>query len=272
MNLSTMTAPSNGHGKNQVQPEIAFQVYKTSNYGLFKMMGDNRNINLLHVSRLVESFKEKHLICPIIVNEKYEVIDGQHRLQASIEVGVPVYYIKVPGYGINEVQQLNTNQKNWIKMDYLHSYCAEGKKPYLEFREFMDRFPDFQIKSAERIILLRSGAGSQAKNKIGKTINMKDFEEGKLIIPNILKSYSIARKIMDFKPFFENFGSGTFVAALIPLLTKSKVYEHKEMLHKLNNCPIKLTDCVNVAGYRMLLEDIYNYKRQKGNKVSFKYE
>jgi hypothetical protein len=41
---------------------------------------------------------------------------------------------------------------------------------------------------------------------------------------------------------------------------------------KLGVCPKKLQDCLNVEAYRMLLEDIYNHKRQKDNKVSFRYE
>lgn len=268
MSLKTAPTPTNG-SVHKSQPEVAYQVLKTFNYSLFKFMGDNRNVNLLHVSRLIQSFKEKHLVCPLIVNEKYEVIDGQHRLHACIETGMPVYYIKIQGYGINEVQQLNTNQKNWNKIDYLHSFCSEGKKPYLEFQEFMNTFPDFQIKAAERIIALKSSAD----RKTGKNaVNMRDFENGKLVIPNITRSYIIARRISELKPFFEGYNNGTFVAAIIPLLIKSKSYNHKEMLHKLSNWAIRLTVCNDVASYRILLEDIFNYKRQKENKVSFKYE
>lgn len=100
---------------------------------------------------------------------------------------------------------------------------------------------------------------------------MKDFEEGKLKIPDIKKSYVIAKKIMDYKPFYENFYRGTFVSALVPLISKSEPYNHKEMIHKLSVCPIRLKDCNTVENYRSLLEDIYNYKRQKETKVSFKY-
>ncbi|MGN6438494.1 MAG: ParB N-terminal domain-containing protein [Agriterribacter sp.] len=246
-------------------------VLMTKNYDLFKLMADNRNVNLLHVRRLIDSFNEHHIVCPIIVNEKYEVIDGQHRLHAARETGKPVYYIVMKGYGIKEVQVLNTNQKNWNKNDYLEMYCAAGRKEYLQFKQFMVDFPDFQIQSAERIIALRA-SGSVKKDVDGKTMNMKYFEEGSLEIPDIRKSYSVARKLLDFKPFYSNFSRGTFVSAMIPLLTKSKVYDHREMIHKLSSCPIKLTDCDKVETYRLLLETIFNYKRQKENKVSFRYE
>ena len=269
--MQTQIAPTPRiNGSVQKSCESVLNVYKTYDYGLFKIMSDNRTINLLHVQRLVESFHAKHLVCPIIVNERHEVIDGQHRLLASKETGLPVYFIVLKGYGINEVQVFNTNQKNWTKMDFLNMYCQEGRKPYLEFKEFMDHFPDFAIQASERILTGKLNGGRQGKIA-GRRAAMKDFEEGKLVIPNLAKSYALARKIMDFKPFYPGFNRGTFVSAVLPLFS-SKVYSHKEMLHKLETAKIALTDCPNIPAYRMLLEDIYNYKRQKENKVSFRYE
>jgi hypothetical protein len=250
--------------------EVVYSVYLTYDYGKFKIMPDNRNINLLHVRRLVESFRRRHLVSPIIVNQFLEVIDGQHRLQAAKETKYPIHYIVVDGYAIEEVTILNTNQKNWQKIDYLHSYCSEGRKPYLEFKKFMDDFPDFGIQPAERILTGLTYGRKQGLLE-GKKVHLKSFEEGKLNIPNLSNSYQVARKLLDFKPFYENFNRGTFVSAMIPLF-KSKNYNHKEMIHKLSVCPIKLQDCQNVEAYRLLLEDIYNHKRLKENKVSFRYE
>lgn len=252
--------------------EPVLGVFRTTDYSIFKIMADNRDVNQLHVQRLINSFKEKHLISPIIVNDRMQVIDGQHRLQASKETGLPVYYIIIPGYGIDEVQVLNTNQKNWNKADFLEMYCANGVKVYLQFKEFMAHFPDFGIQGAERILTLSAkGANKLIGQRHDRRMQMKHFEEGKLIIPNLEKSYTIARKIMDFKPFFSDYTRGTFISALLPLFA-SKNYNHKEMIHKLGSCPIKMTACTNVEAYRMLLEDIYNWKRLKENKVSFRYE
>lgn len=267
--MTTAIAPTTKiHGNVHNRNQTVYSVLVTGNYGMFKIMPDNRNLNLLHVKRLVESFNERYLVCPIIVNEKYEVIDGQHRLRACIETNRPVYYIVIKGYGIKEVQILNTNQKNWNKLDFLDMYCAEGKKEYLEFRAFMDDFPDFKIQATERIL---TGITLGKKvNKAGIKVKQRDFEEGKLHIPDLQKSYSYAKKLMDFKPYFNEFSSGLFVSSMLPLFT-NKQYNHKEMIHKLSVCPIKLYPCRDVGQYRLLLEDIYNHKRQKENKVSFRY-
>lgn len=267
--MTTAIAPTTqSNGNVRTRNQTVYSVLMTGNYDLFKIMPDNRNLNLLHVKRLVESFNDKYLVCPIIVNEKYEVIDGQHRLEACKETKRPIYYIMIKGYGIKEVQILNTNQKNWNKLDFLHMYCAEGKKTYLEFKKFMDDFPDFKIQASERIL---TGHTSGKKTTVaGAKAAMRDFEEGKLHIPDLNKSYSHAKKLMDFKPFFNDYSSGLFVSAMLPLFS-NKTYNHKEMLHKLSVCPIKLYPCRDIPQYRLLLEDIYNHKRQKENKVSFRY-
>lgn len=270
MSVATM---SKTNGVNHAaRDKTAYSVLMTYDYDKFKLMPNNRIINMLHVRRLMESFKFLFLICPIIVNEKFHVIDGQHRLRVCKELGLPVYYIMIPGYGIKEVQVLNANQSNWKKMDHLKSYCAEGVPAYLEFKKFMDDFPDFNFQSIERIIQLRVGGDRQQKKFSGKSVHQKYFEEGKLQIPNIQRSYIVARKIMDFKTYTNRYNDGKFVSCIIPLLVKSKTYDHKEMLYKLSNCPNKLVKCADSASYRMLLEDIYNYKRLKENKVSFRYE
>ena len=271
MQTTLAPTPTIKNGNVLHKADAVCMVYKTHNYDLFKIMDDNRDINLLHVKRLVQSFEHQHLICPIIVNEKMQVIDGQHRLHASKETGLPVYYIVLPGYGIKQVQVLNTNQKNWNRMDFLAMYCEQKKPAYLELRQFMQDFPDFGIQAAMCLIKLNSGKSQGTLD--GKKVHMKDFEEGKLTIPNITKSYVYARKVLEFKPYYKEYYRGAFVAAIIPLFS-SKIYNHKEMLHKLECCPadLRIRDAKKVIGYRLQLEDIYNWKRQKENKVSFKYE
>jgi hypothetical protein len=145
--------------------------------------------NLAKELRLVESFNVKHLICPIIVNEKMQVIDGQHRLQASRETGSPVHYIVVAGYGIEEVQRLNNNQKNWTKADFLEMYCAQGVRVYLEFKDFSNAFPELGFQACERI-LTGFSSGKRTGHVGGKKAQMMDFQEGKLTIPNLGLSWT----------------------------------------------------------------------------------
>ena len=60
------------------------QIHSTCDLGIFKILEGNRNINLGHVERLVKSIQENGFLkMPIIVNDDFEVIDGQHRLMAA---------------------------------------------------------------------------------------------------------------------------------------------------------------------------------------------
>ena len=60
-------------------------VLSTTDYAKFKTLQGNRDVNKLHVSRLKESFKTAYLLSPIVVNQYYEIIDGQHRYEAAKE-------------------------------------------------------------------------------------------------------------------------------------------------------------------------------------------
>jgi disulfide oxidoreductase YuzD len=72
--------------------KVKNRVYSTTNYNQFKYLKGNRAITELHVRRLVEAIKEKDLQVPIIVDEKMNVVEGQHRLEAYKIVGKDQYY------------------------------------------------------------------------------------------------------------------------------------------------------------------------------------
>ena len=75
-----------------------------------------------------------------MVNEKFEIIDGQHRFLISQELKLPINYIISKNYGLNEVQILNANMKNWTIVDYVNGYCDLGFKDYEIYREFINEY------------------------------------------------------------------------------------------------------------------------------------
>ena len=97
----------------------------TENYDMFKKIGGNRKINKANYSKIVKSMKEEQLIIPIVVNEKYEIIDGQHRFTACKDLGKPVYFYMVRGYGLEQVKRANIASSNWKKENYLDMFIAE---------------------------------------------------------------------------------------------------------------------------------------------------
>lgn len=114
----------------------------TTNYEIFKILNYNRPVVPYHVNNLKKSILKQNLLHlkPIIVNNKMEVIDGQHRLQAAKELGLEVYYIMENTADVGLLPSLNTNMKNWILPDFHRVYVKEMQLPeYLKFDEFMKK-------------------------------------------------------------------------------------------------------------------------------------
>ena len=97
--------------KGSTDPSVA-RVYKTGDYGKFRYFDGNRALNEAHIRNLMESLTENQIPCPIVVDASYRVADGQNRLEACKRLGIPVYYIVVPGLTLEDVKRLNSNTKS----------------------------------------------------------------------------------------------------------------------------------------------------------------
>lgn len=105
------------------------KVYKTKEYDIFKKLLGNRD-NKTEGKIISSISKIGYVVSPVIVNEKYEVIDGQNRIEAAKQLGEYVYFIIEPGLGIDQCRYLNIGQSNWGYADYIESYAAEGNQSY----------------------------------------------------------------------------------------------------------------------------------------------
>jgi hypothetical protein len=242
-------------------------IQTTTNYTMFKFINGNRDVNQIHVRRLKESFQKKPLLSLIIVNEKYQIIDGQHRFQVHMELGLPINFVVAYGYGVSEVQTLNVNSSDWKKKDFLHGYIKKGNNDYIEFERFQKTYPKFNFTTCLKLL---SGLRSSSTKSLGdgyKTIS-QSFEKGEFKIKNLKESHDRAKMLLDYEPYFAKFNDNSFVVAIMYLF-EHKNYKHSEMISKLRFQPNSITSCKNQVQYLSLLEDIYNYHRRE--KVSFKY-
>jgi hypothetical protein len=231
------------------------QVKETKNYEMFSTIGGNRPKNQLHLSRLKKSMEEQLLISPIIVNEKYQVIDGQHRLQVSSELNLPVRYIVCDGYGLSEVHRLNENSKNWSMRDFIDGYAELGNKEYIYLLDFMERN---DIGLSASLALLSNDSGHKAKSVKNGTFKVEYKKRGDIVADwvNIIKNYN------------DRALTQIFVRALVKLYNNSE-FEFSQLISKIAQQPTALVPCVNVEQYLTLLEDIYNYRSR--NKVNLRY-
>ena len=254
--MFNITSGAMAKTSTHLQDKEVNQVYKTKDYSKFKSKDGNRNLNELHLKRLTESVKANDLLHanPILVNQKYEIIDGQHRFNVCRNLGKAVHYIKVKGLGLSEIQILNANSKNWKAQDYIDGYCSLGISEYCYLNNLMK---ETKLKVN---ILLSMYASDNGKNAI-------KLKNGDLVLNNKTRGAIILQWLNDWSGFYDGYNRQSFVIALVTLY-KVKGYSHEKMMHKIKYQSAKLVDCTNMKTYLALLEEIYNYK-ERGEKLRF---
>ena len=232
-------------------------VQVTSDYTKFQTKQGNRELNFLHLKRLTSSVKEMDLLHanPILVNEKFEIIDGQHRFNVCQELKKPIYFLMVKGLGLTEIQILNANSKNWKMEDYVDGYCSMGMQQYCEFKKYVET-TDLGIS-----LLLALLCGSDNSDYTS------DLKTGKLKLTHKNRALIILQWLKDWSEYYDGCKRRSFVLALVQLYS-IKGYNHDKMMQKIKYQSAKLVDSLNTKTYLALLEEIYNFK-ERGEKLRF---
>lgn len=122
--------------KAQTTQEITFKglIFGiTEDYTKFnrKLKGLNRYaLKQKTIDKLIESIKELDYSRPILVNKKFEILDGQNRFEARKALGLPIVYEVYVGFATDEtiMQHLNIFQTKWGLIDYASHYAVQGIK------------------------------------------------------------------------------------------------------------------------------------------------
>ena len=119
--------------------ESDIKVYVTKDYDIFKKLLQNRDAR--SEGKIIESIQAVGYVpVPITVNEKMEIIDGQNRVAALKDLGLPVYFEIQPGLGIEQCRSLNIGQTNWTTLDYVESYAKGGSSAYQRFNTLLTSY------------------------------------------------------------------------------------------------------------------------------------
>ena len=233
-------------------------VLKTKDYDQFSFIDGNRDINKENLTRIKQSMAEKYIPVPIIVNDEYEIIDGQHRFLAAKSLNLAIYFIIIPNLKLEDVQRLNTNSANWAYKQYLQSYCKLGYRDYLLFRDFQkDTGHSYNSSTA----LLTNSLARNGQHK-------RDFDKGLFKVIDLDGAYRKAKKLSEIGEFFEDYKQGNFVYCMLKLF-KDKKYNHQIFLRKLRLQPTGLKKEATMKKYLEAVEKIYNYRTADANKVRF---
>jgi len=241
------------------------KVKTTNDYNLFKRIQGNRPVSRVHVNKLKKSMIENFIPMPIVVNNKNEIIDGQHRFTAAKELGMNVPYIIIDDLGKDEVHRLNLTSKNWVAGDFLNDYCESRKQDYLIYRDFLEEYEfDHNVTNA-----MLSG-----KNRMSGTANA-DFRAGKFKVKALHQARKRADMLTEIGKYYpcisakdRGYKRRRFIYAMLDIFDNPK-YNHKEFLKKLKRLSAKLDGCSTTEEYTRVVEKIYNSNRPVSEKVRF---
>jgi ParB-like nuclease domain len=260
--MEVTTAKAKQNGTYEVPEKVAIQIYKTKNYDQFYLMEGNRTINEKHVQQLIKSMTEEEAVSPIQVNERMEIIDGQHRYRALCHMKRPVYYYIIKGADLKSVQRLNSYSKNWNTEDYMESYIEAGNLNYIQYKGFRDMY---KLPHTVNLMLLADAPLNRGTGKNYHTDEQK-FKDGSFKIKDIDKAIDVAMKIEELAPFTSIYKARSFVYALMKCL-KNKEFKWKQFVHKCSYQQKKLVRCSNVEQYMEIIEEVYNYNSKQTDKL-----
>ncbi len=241
--------------------ESNITVYSSKEYDKFSYLPGNRPVNKLHLTRLEDSLSNQVLDTVIIVNNKFQIIDGQHRFENFRKLNLPINFIISDNYGLKEVQILNSTMKKWENNDFLTGYCDLGMTDYIIFRNFKK---DFGLPIIISLFLL---SGEKESGSTANNITTK-FENGNFKVLQLEVAIDFAEKINKIKLLYKGATRRSFVYTIYELLHMPK-FSFDIFLRKLALNPTALQDCVSIAQYKDLIETIYN--KNNKNKINLRF-
>ena len=161
------------------------KVQTTTEYGMFKFMPGNRPVLENHMKKVMGRMKIKNMLpaLPVLVNEKYEIVDGQHRFAAAKELGLPISYIIEEGATIDDVQSINTATKTWSPVDFERSYVERKYPEYIRFQDFRNR---------HQLVI---SSGLKAISQEANVVEMRAFKKG--LLKTTPENYETGRKVVE---------------------------------------------------------------------------
>ena len=204
--------------EKEKKESVAYNVYITKDYSIFKRLVGNRDIPESRISKIVESIQTIGWVHnPIIVNERMEVIDGQGRLTALQRLGMPVEYIIAEGAGNKECIYMNMNMVNWKLPDFIKSYAEQGNANYQRLLALMEKYANGNLD----II-------STAVYRVSKSKH-RDIKQGTLQLTQ--EQYEAAIPRLEYiKPLLDTLDANKLPGSLVTLMqTLIYYYDYPEV-------------------------------------------
>ena len=233
-------------------------VEKSIDYTKFKIIDGNRNINKTHVNNLIKSIEHNNLLHlrPIIVDEDYYILDGQHRFLAAQKLEKEFYFIKCTSESYKELITLNRNQKNWTLDDFINFYAVKFKNE--NYIKLIDLKEKHSLSLACTFLYLQYN--------IKKKKNREEFENGNFLfnydldkIEESINLWSSLHLILSEKDFsaLDMLNSIYFRKGFLNFMQSRRI-NHEQFWNRINSNFLMLHRCFNYDQVLDMLLKIYN--------------
>lgn len=268
-NLQTRSEENTNTAKNNI-------ILVTKDYNLFKYVRGNRDINQNNVSAIAHQIKLRGQQQPILVNEKYEIIDGQHRLEACKQLGKSVTYIVRKGANIHDVISTNIVGKKWSQGDYINRYASEGNENYVKLKRFLEAAKKEGFGASAGLTIARGSAYQEAyymwsDNKLrSKSAEVataqilyhagSDIQLGFFKMPDENSAYKRLDLVLCFKRF-EFYTKKQFITALFRVM-RIEDFDVQMLLANAEKYPSRFTNEPDSKSFVAMIERVYNYRNR----------
>lgn len=243
------------------------KVLISADYDTFKLIEGNRPIMNGHVEKLIRSFQKypAYELSPILVNERMEILDGQHRFAAFKKMQVPIHYRISTDQDYEGVTHLQVSAR-WGISDYLKFYASTRGGAYKAMQDLEEKYG---MPKGSAFFLIGKRSGRQCEEFRRGNYNGRGLDE----IEEILKHYSsLIDALISAEPelgkktkgFYSRAMLTTF-ASLYKFLKLLPNFDHewRRLLKNASRIPASIHFTRSEYGAKQIFQRIFNYGRRK---------
>lgn len=225
---------------------------KETNYNRFKFLKFNREISQAHVDKIKASIKENGYIYsfPILVDDEFNILDGQHRFIACKQMNLPIYYELLHSKNNKLIISINDSHKNWGCSDYIKFYAEKEQNQNYKNLRSIAKILGVSESAVWRLAGHSVGGCAFSQYIVNGTLKFSDEDSNKAyynmqFIAEILKNIRM-------KP------CNRIINAILEL-DKIQNYRRKRLVEQTKNYSTKAYKCQTCDDYKKMFIDIYNY-------------
>lgn len=237
--------------------------FLTDELNRFKLIDGNRTDWELRAKNIAKSVeKVGYIPAPIIVNEKYEIIDGQARFTYCKQTKTPITYLVINGLTIDDCIAMNTSTTRWKLADYIESYAKRGWSDYVILNEFIKAAESKGYGFSESVWALSGTDTSNCNEKI---------KNGEFVLKD-----GAVKRAEEFVAFWDCFkdiktnNKAVFFKALGYCCLIESVDKNR-LIRKAHQFPRVFLNISNVTDAIDVFEDVYN-DRNRGEHLYLETE